>query len=90
SAIKAGLGIGLLPTYSCEFLDGVVPLDLGLRTYSELHLVFHPEIQNTARVRTVIEWIKDLFDHETWPWFRDEFHAPTRPKSSTGTRVTVD
>ena len=90
SAIKNGLGIGLLPTYSCDCVDGIVPLDMGLRTYSEIRLVFHPDIQNTARVRAVIEWIKERFDHKTQPWFREKFHAPTVPKSSPGKRVKVD
>lgn len=79
SAIKSGLGIGMLPTYTCECVDGIVPLNLGLRTYSEIRLVYHPDMQHTARVRAVIDWTKELFDHRTWPWFRDEFHPPTIP-----------
>ncbi len=81
SATKGELGIGLLRTYVGDCLDGIVPLDIGLRAHDEILLVFHPGIQDTARVRAVIEWIKDLFDHKTLPWFRDEFHAPTVPKS---------
>ncbi|MDH3921115.1 MAG: LysR family transcriptional regulator, partial [Rhodospirillales bacterium] len=84
SAIQSGLGIGMLPTYACECVDGIVPLDLDLRTYSEIRLVCHPDIQDTARVRAVIDWTKGLFDHKIWPWFRDEFYPPTRPEAKCG------
>lgn len=79
SAIQSGLGIGMLPTYSCDCVEGVVPLDLGLRTHSEVWLTYHPSIQNVARVRAVIDWIRDQFDQTRWPWFRDEFVAPHTP-----------
>jgi DNA-binding transcriptional LysR family regulator len=90
NAVKAGVGIGMLPTYACECTSGIVPLDLGLRTYSEIRLVYHPSIQDTARVRAVIDWIKSLFDQNTWPWFRDEFHSPTQLAEERRPRFTVD
>ena len=84
SAIQNGIGIGMLPTYVGECVEGIVPLSLGLRTYSEIWLTFHPKIQSTARVRAVIDWIRSLFDHGASPWFRYEFHPPkvppTRPR----------
>jgi len=79
SAIQSGLGIGMLPTYSCECVEGIVPLSLDLRTSSDIFLTYHPSIQGTARVRAVIDWIRSLFDHSAWPWFRDEFHPPKVP-----------
>jgi DNA-binding transcriptional LysR family regulator len=80
SAIQNGLGIGLLPTYVCECVEGIEPLTLDLRTRSEIWLAYHPNIQGTARVREVIDWIRGLFDSSESPWFRDEFHPPTKPK----------
>jgi DNA-binding transcriptional LysR family regulator len=79
SAIQSGLGIGMLPTYVCECVEGIVPLSLDLHTSSEIWLTYHPNIQGTARVREVIDWTKTVFDHRTWPWFRDEFHPPKVP-----------
>ena len=79
SAIQSGLGIGMLPTYVCECVDGIVPLSLDLRTSSDIWLTYHPNIQGTARVREVIDWIKSAFDNKTWPWFRDDFHPPKVP-----------
>lgn len=86
SAIQAGLGIGMLPTYTCECVSGIVPLDMDLRTFSEIRLVYHPSMQNTARFRLVIDWVKDLFDQSSWPWFKDEFYPPTRPGPRIGGR----
>jgi DNA-binding transcriptional LysR family regulator len=79
SAIQSGLGIGMLPTHACECVEGIVPLSLDLRTSSDIFLTYHPSIQGTARVRAVIDWIRSLFDHNAWPWFRDEFHPPKVP-----------
>lgn len=86
SAIKAGLGIGMLPTYSCECVDGIVPLlDLDVKTRSDIRLVYHPDTQNTARVRAVIDWTKKLFkEKKTQRWFREEFHPPTSSKAKCG------
>jgi DNA-binding transcriptional LysR family regulator len=79
SAIQNGLGIGMLPTYSCDCVTGIVPLDLDLRTHSNIWLTYHPAIRDAARMRAVIDWVKSLFDPSVWPWFREEFHPPTIP-----------
>jgi DNA-binding transcriptional LysR family regulator len=76
SAIQNGLGIGLLPTQTCEIGADIVPLDLGLRTYSHIWLTYHPSLRSAARIRAVIDWLKSLFDPAVWPWFGDEFHPP--------------
>ncbi|MDJ0945111.1 MAG: LysR family transcriptional regulator [Kiloniellales bacterium] len=76
SAAQNSVGIALLPTYFCEFADGILPLDLGLRTRSSIWLAYHPDIRRCARIRAVTEWIKGLFDHDAWPWFRNDFHPP--------------
>jgi len=82
SAAQAGSGIALLPTYFCQFAKGIVPLDLGIRTRSPIYLTFHPKVRDSARVRAVIDWIRDLFDPETRPWFREAFHPPGAGDSS--------
>ena len=76
AAIQSGLGIGLLPTYTCEFATGVVPLDIGVRTHSCIWLTYHRGIRSTLRIRAVTDWLRSLFDHQTTPWFRDEFFPP--------------
>ncbi len=85
SAIKNSAGIGLLPTYICEFAEGIVPIVSEVRTHSHIWLVYHSELRNTARVRVVIDWIRSLFDNSTWPWFRDEFREPKLPSVNSST-----
>lgn len=76
SAIQNGLGIGLLPTYSYDCVEGVVPIDLDLRTHDGVWLTYHPNLQTTPRVRVVVDWIRALFDQQRWPWFGDAFVPP--------------
>ncbi len=76
SATQNGLGIALLPTYFCTCVNGIVPLDLAVRTHIPIWLAYHRDIRSAARVRIVIDWLKSLFDQRAWPWFREEFHPP--------------
>jgi len=39
-------------------------------------MVHHRDIGRSARVRRVIDWLKDVFDQRTKPWFRAEFVHP--------------
>ena len=84
SAVQNDLGIALLPTYFCEAVEGIVPLDLGLRSRAPFWLSYHPAIKEAARVRAVIDWIKGVIDRDACPWFRDEFHPPKHPTPAPG------
>ncbi len=86
SATQNSVGIALLPTYFCEFADNIVPLDLGLVARFDFWLTYHPNVRQSARVRATIDWVKSLFDHEAWPWFRDEFHPPKTSMRAQGKR----
>nr|MDJ0936932.1 LysR family transcriptional regulator [Kiloniellales bacterium] len=86
SATQNSAGVALLPTYFCEFAEGIVPLNLGLNTRSDIWLTYHPNVKKSARVRAAIDWVKSLFDHEAWPWFRDEFHPPKTSMRAQGKR----
>lgn len=75
-AIQAGLGIGMLTTYARDCAEGIVPLDLGVRTHSNIWLTYHPDIQSAARIRAVIDWVRSIFDATHTPWFSEEFQPP--------------
>ncbi len=77
SAIRNGVGIGLLPTYACEVVSDIVPIVLDVRTHSHIWLVYHPSLRDMPRTRVVIDWVRSLFDEDVWPWFREEFHPPS-------------
>ena len=84
SATQNSAGIALLPTYFCEFAEGIVPLNLGLNTRSDIWLTYHSNVKNSARVRAAIDWVRSLFDHEAWPWFREAFHPPNTSTQAQG------
>ncbi|MDJ0942876.1 MAG: LysR family transcriptional regulator [Kiloniellales bacterium] len=86
AAAQGGVGIAILPTYICEFVDDILPLNLDVRARIGVWLVYHPNVKGAARVRAVIDWIRDVFDQEDWPWFRDEFHPPRMLGTATPAR----
>lgn len=87
SAVRNGVGITLLPTYFCEFAEGIVPLDLGLTVHAKIWLAYRPQVRELARVRVVIDWIKSLFDQDVWPWFADAFVPPKVPRAKVDAPV---
>jgi hypothetical protein len=42
----------------------------------KLWMYYHRDVAQSARVRLVINWIEDMFDHQANPWFRPEFIHP--------------
>jgi hypothetical protein len=42
----------------------------------DIWLTYHRDARKIDRTKRIIEWIKDIFDPETFPWFRDEFIHP--------------
>jgi DNA-binding transcriptional LysR family regulator len=76
--VKAGLGIGLLGSYSLVE-PCAVPLEIGLRISVPLFLVALTERLNARPVRLVFDWLGDVFGPNN-PWFNDEF-KPNNPPS---------
>ena len=75
-AVEAGLGIGVLPTYSVPFGRHVVPIDLGTRRHSEIYMTWRPEFPSKPKAEIVIDWLKRLYDPKRYPWFSDEYVDP--------------
>jgi DNA-binding transcriptional LysR family regulator len=75
-AIELGIGLGALPTYAVPLGASVVPLDLGLQHYLDIWLTYHPDVRSIPRVALFIDWLRDQFNPQKYPWFRDEFIHP--------------
>ena len=75
SAIKQGAGIGPLPTAILSIDPSLVMLDLPIETL-RLWLVRRRDTSRSARVRCVIEWLREVFDAKHQPWYRAEFVHP--------------
>jgi len=63
-AVRAGAGLGLLPCFLGDADAGLVrltpPID-ELTPMENRWLFVHPDLRNVPRVRSAIEWIRDVF-----------------------------
>jgi DNA-binding transcriptional LysR family regulator len=83
-SIAKGAGIGMLPTYANGMGAPVIPIDIRddknpdqmLRRHYDIWLTYHPGSHNIQRVRRLIDWLKEAFSPELYPWFKDEFIHP--------------
>jgi DNA-binding transcriptional LysR family regulator len=76
SAVKHGVGIGLMPTAILSLEPSLVMLDTPHLGRLKLWLCYHRDIGKAARIRRVIDWIREVFDATTKPWYRAEFVHP--------------
>jgi DNA-binding transcriptional LysR family regulator len=75
AAIQQGAGIGPLPTVVMSLDPNLVMLDLPVESM-RLWLVRHRDVGGSARIRSVIAWLREVFDARNQPWFRAEFVHP--------------
>lgn len=62
AAVRAAMGIGLLPDVTAASIADLVPLNgLGVVVERPLWLVLHKDLVEVARVRAVVEFIEGLF-----------------------------
>jgi len=77
-AIARGAGIGLLPTYARAITRRVKPIGIDFKLRRDIWLVYHPKVRSIKTVRAAIAWLRDAFDAERYPWFREEFVPPDK------------
>jgi DNA-binding transcriptional LysR family regulator len=75
--VKAGLGIGLLGSYSL-LEPSAVPLELDLRISVPLYLIALTDRLNARPVRLAFDWLSEVFGSSN-PWFSDEFRLNNPP-----------
>jgi DNA-binding transcriptional LysR family regulator len=75
-AIIKGIGIGWSPTYMHAMGPQMVPIDLDLVFSFDVWLAYHADAAQIPRVRRLLDWVKESFDPQKYPWFRDEFIHP--------------
>lgn len=76
TAIKEGVGMGVLPTYVAMFEPDLVMLDLEPMAHPVLFLRHEPVALRQSRVQRVKEWLQQVFDPTHQPWYREEFIHP--------------
>jgi DNA-binding transcriptional LysR family regulator len=75
-AVKAGAGIGLLPSAVLSVEPSLVMLKAPLMGSLKLWLCYHRDVARSARIRRVIDWLDEVFDPRSNPWYREEFVHP--------------
>ena len=76
AAVKHGSGTGAMPTAIIALEPTLVMLDAPPLATVKLWIAYHGDVGKSARVRPVIDWLKDVFDPRTQPWYRAEFIHP--------------
>ncbi|HET6439044.1 MAG TPA: LysR family transcriptional regulator [Anaeromyxobacter sp.] len=59
-AVRAGLGVAVLPCFVAAEEDGLVRLEAPEPAPHELWLLFHGDLGRTPRVRAVIDWLDEV------------------------------
>jgi DNA-binding transcriptional LysR family regulator len=75
-AVERGAGIGMLPTCSIALGAPLVAVDVGIKHALDLWLTYHADLKTSEKHMVVIEWLRRIFDHATYPCFGDEFIHP--------------
>jgi DNA-binding transcriptional LysR family regulator len=76
-AVRHGAGIAAIPTGIAVAAPDLVMLDLPPMARLELRMCVHRDIAGAARIRRVTDWLREVFDAKTKPWFRAEFVHPS-------------
>jgi DNA-binding transcriptional LysR family regulator len=67
-AVKAAWGLAVFPSYSSKAVNLIeVPIDLNITR--DIWLVSHEETNKGARIRAVIDYIRDKFREDEREWF---------------------
>ncbi len=74
--VKQGGGIGPLPTSILSVDPTLVMLDNMPIEATRLWLVRRRDANRSARIRSVIDWLREVFDAHRQPWYRAEFVHP--------------
>ncbi|MGD8326439.1 MAG: LysR family transcriptional regulator [Sphingomonadales bacterium] len=78
-AVANGVGIGILPSYSRAISRKVIPVESGPPPLTrEIYLVYNRNVKRTGKIDVVIDWLKEIFSPEIYPWFSEEFIHPDK------------
>lgn len=75
-AVERGAGIGLLPSCTIALGAPLVAVDVGVSHYMDMWLTYHGDLKNSHKHMVVVDWLRRIFDPQTYPCFRDDFIHP--------------
>ena len=77
NATAAGVGIAVMPSYASRLDSRLIALPVPPLASVKIWLSFHESARRVPRIRTVVTWMRDIFDRRKNPWFREEFVPPS-------------
>lgn len=89
-ALKQGLGIGAAPTAVLDIENALVPIPLGRSASIRLFLCYSKEAMESAKVRALIDWLKEIFDPRKNIWFQEDFVDPSEKDVRRRTEQVID
>ncbi|OJY38694.1 MAG: hypothetical protein BGP06_09535 [Rhizobiales bacterium 65-9] len=69
-------GMAFLPNYALALGAPLVPVDIGLKNRLDIWLSYHPDFKSSERHKTIIAWLRRIFDPKRYPCFQEEFIHP--------------
>jgi molybdate transport repressor ModE-like protein len=75
-AIRNGTGIAFLPTYVSALERDLVPIEVGMHYATPIYLCFNEEAAQSYGCRSIIHFLKHIFDKRKMPWLREEYVSP--------------
>jgi DNA-binding transcriptional LysR family regulator len=75
-AVEKGMGIGGLPTFAMAMGARLVPIDVNFHHTLDLWISYRREMRQIKRVSVVIDWLREIFNPQRYPWFSSSFMHP--------------
>jgi DNA-binding transcriptional LysR family regulator len=72
----AGGGIAVMPSYMAQTNRGVQPLPFKPIASIRFWLAYTERARNLRRCQPVLQWLRDCFHPDRYPWFREIFVPP--------------
>ncbi len=72
AAVRNGFGIGAMPSYAAMADTDLIPIDLDLCLSIPIYAVFERKSRDIAEFRDVLDWLKQIFSEQNYPYFGRE------------------
>lgn len=69
SAVRAGAGIALLPTFYRKFAPELVELEVPLKPIADVWMLLNPDTHQSARVQALAKFVAECFARSRGDWF---------------------
>jgi hypothetical protein len=66
-----------MPSYAARLDSRLAALPIPPLASVKVWLSYHETARRVPRIRTVVDWMRDVFDRKKNPWFREEYVPPS-------------